>query len=161
MERRGYPVGGPRSGGISRLATDTGISQATVSRLVNGQGEPSVDSLRKIGNLWGYSLGQMLVFAGVADPADVGMAVEDPATAAEPPVIPDEPPADLPRVLAARYLNFTATERAILWLPDTTPGEREQLVRIWQAIHKPTTDAQAAAREEARPDTVSEMKRRG
>ena len=79
----------------------------------------------------------------------------------ERPAIPDHPPPDLPRDLAARYGNLTATERAILWLPDATPGEREQMVSIWQVIHQPTADAVAAqAKDETQPGTVSEMKRR-
>ena len=70
MPRRGYPLEGHRAGGITRLATDTGISQVTMSRMVNGQGDPSVDSLRKIGKLWGYTLQQMMVFAGLANRAN-------------------------------------------------------------------------------------------
>jgi len=69
MPRRGYPLEGHRAGGITRLATDTGISQATMSRMVNGQGEPSIDSLRKIGNLWGFGLQEMMIFAGLAEPS--------------------------------------------------------------------------------------------
>lgn len=68
MPRRGYQIEGPRAGGMTRLAADAGISQATMSRLLSGRGEPSYDSLRKIGNLWGYSLQQMMVFAGLAEP---------------------------------------------------------------------------------------------
>jgi transcriptional regulator with XRE-family HTH domain len=70
MPRRGYPLEGHRAGGITRLAADTGISQATMSRMVNGQGEPSIDSLRKIGDLWGYTLQEMMVFAGFAEASD-------------------------------------------------------------------------------------------
>jgi transcriptional regulator with XRE-family HTH domain len=70
MPRRGYPLEGHRAGGITRLAADTGISQATMSRMVNGLGEPSVDSLRKIGNLWSYTLQEMMVFAGFAEAGD-------------------------------------------------------------------------------------------
>src|SRR5437879_7687229 len=69
MPRRGYPLEGHRAGGITRLAADTGISQATMSRMLNSQGEPSVDSLRKIGSLWGYTLQEMMVFAGLAEPS--------------------------------------------------------------------------------------------
>lgn len=68
MPRRGYPLAGHRAGGMTRLAADTGISQATMSRMLSGQGEPSVDSLRKIGDLWGYTLQEMMVHAGLAEP---------------------------------------------------------------------------------------------
>lgn len=58
MPRRGYPLGGPRAGGISRLAADAGIPQATMSRLVHGQAvEVSTDNLRKLGKVFGKTLG--------------------------------------------------------------------------------------------------------
>jgi transcriptional regulator with XRE-family HTH domain len=67
MPRRGYPLEGHRAGGITRLAADTGISQATMSRMVSGLTEPSVDSLRKIGAVWDYTLQEMMVFAGLSE----------------------------------------------------------------------------------------------
>lgn len=80
MPRRGYPLDGRRAGGITRLAADTGISQATMSRMVNGQGEPSVESLRKIGQVFGYSLSEMMVHAGLVEPGQV----QEPAVKAAP-----------------------------------------------------------------------------
>jgi hypothetical protein len=64
---------------MTRLAADAGISQATMSRLLSGRGEPSTDSLRKLGNLWGYSLQQMMVFAGLADDQPGEVAAAKPA----------------------------------------------------------------------------------
>jgi transcriptional regulator with XRE-family HTH domain len=75
MPRRGYPLEGHRAGGITRLATETGISQATMSRMINGLGEPSVDSLRKIGQVFGYTLREMMVFAGLAESEEMGESV--------------------------------------------------------------------------------------
>lgn len=71
MPRRGYPTEGPRAGGISRLAQKAGISQANMSRLVNGAGEPSIDTLRKIGEVFGVSLGEMMIHAGLAKPGEI------------------------------------------------------------------------------------------
>lgn len=76
LPKRGYKLDGPRSGGITRLAQDTGISQATMSRVVNGQQEPTIDTLRKIGELFGYTLGEMMVYAGLADSADMTSAAQ-------------------------------------------------------------------------------------
>lgn len=80
MPRRGYPLEGPRAGGMTRLAADAGISQATMSRLLSGRGEPSYDSLRKIGALWGYTLHQMMVFAGITEPDEQGARADQPAS---------------------------------------------------------------------------------
>lgn len=77
MPRRGYPVGGPRAGGISRLAVDAGISQANMSRIANGQQQPSLDALRKIGKVFGYEIIRMMTFAGLADDAAAESATID------------------------------------------------------------------------------------
>lgn len=71
MPRRGYPIEGPRAGGISRLAQDAGISQANMSRLVNGAGEPNIDTLRKIGEVFKVPLGEMMVHAGLAERGEI------------------------------------------------------------------------------------------
>jgi transcriptional regulator with XRE-family HTH domain len=71
MPRRGYPIDGPRAGGIARLADEAEISRASMSRIVNGLAEPSIDNLRKIGTVLGYSFGEMLIHAGIAEPADL------------------------------------------------------------------------------------------
>lgn len=75
MPRKGYPLEGPRAGGITRLADDAGISRAAMSRIVNGQGEPSPDSLRRIGKVLGYNLGQMMIFAGLASEEEINRPV--------------------------------------------------------------------------------------
>lgn len=71
MPRRGYPIEGTRAGGIARLADEAEISRASMSRIVNGLAEPSIDNLRKIGKVLGYSFGEMLIHAGIAEPADL------------------------------------------------------------------------------------------
>lgn len=78
MPRRGYPLQGHRAGGISRLAEDAGIPQATMSRIVNGRAEPSIDSLRKLAQLWKIPLGELLVHAGLADPNDLHVYITHP-----------------------------------------------------------------------------------
>jgi transcriptional regulator with XRE-family HTH domain len=115
MPRRGYPLGGPRAGGISRLAEDAGIPQASMSRIVNGRAEPSIESLRKLATLWKIPLGEMLVHAGYADLNDLHVVVA-PADAA-----PDAPPVSLP---------------AHVSLPDLEPWERH----IWLSPHLTTPE---------------------
>lgn len=80
MVKRGYPLEGPRAGGITRLAAATGISQATMSRTIRGQQEPSIDTLRKVGDLFGFDLVQMMAFAGLAEYTQVGAPADDAET---------------------------------------------------------------------------------
>ena len=68
MPRHGYPLEGRRAGGVSRLAADAGIPQATMSRLVHGQSTPDVQTLRKLAPIFHVSLDKMLVIAGLANP---------------------------------------------------------------------------------------------
>lgn len=68
MPRHGYPLEGHRAGGVSRLAEDAGIPQATMSRLVHGKSNPDVQTLRRLGPIFGKSLDEMIVIAGLAEP---------------------------------------------------------------------------------------------
>jgi transcriptional regulator with XRE-family HTH domain len=79
MPRRGYPLQGPRAGGISRLASEANIPQATMSRLVHGQSEASVDNLRKLAPIFGKTLAEMMVISGLAKPDEM---TESPSGAA-------------------------------------------------------------------------------
>jgi transcriptional regulator with XRE-family HTH domain len=74
MPRHGYPLrdtDGPRAGGISQLAIDASLPMATISLLVNSKAEPSIDTLRKLGAVFGLSIGQMLIHAGLATPEEI------------------------------------------------------------------------------------------
>ena len=83
MPRRGFPLEGHRAGGISRLAEQAGIPQATMSRLVHGTGEPSVDTLRKLGPIFGKTLAEMMVIAGLAEPDEMPTPASTPRVSAE------------------------------------------------------------------------------
>ncbi|MEU4178160.1 helix-turn-helix domain-containing protein [Streptomyces sp. NPDC026589] len=61
-----------RGGGVSRFAEDAGVSKATISRILRGEGATEVAVLEKIGNALGIRLGTMLVEAGVIDPDELG-----------------------------------------------------------------------------------------
>lgn len=119
MPRRGYPLEGPRAGGITRLADDAEISRASMSRIVAGRAEASIDGLRKIGQVLGYTLGEMLVHAGYADPDD--LTVITPATTGTTETRPVGVPADVS-------------------LPDLDPWERH----IWLAPGLTTPEKQVA-----------------
>lgn len=71
MIRCGYEVGQPRAGGQMRLAREAGVSASLISRALNEGHIPDLGSLRSIGRVLGYSLGEMLVAAGQANPDEL------------------------------------------------------------------------------------------
>lgn len=125
MPRRGYPLQGHRAGGISRLAEDAGIPQATMSRIVNGRAEPSIESLRKLAHLWEIPLGEILVHAGIAGIDDLRTApcTSDTST----------PPASIPSDIILDSLE--PWERHIWLTPDLTVEQRRSAIR-WIRVQR-------------------------
>ena len=118
MPRRGYPIDGPRAGGIARLADDAEISRASLSRIVNGHAEASIDNLRKIGQVLTYTLGEMLVHAGIAEPEDLTIR-----GAAAPQDDPDHALASVPA--RVNLPDLTPWERHLWLTPDLATPEKE------------------------------------
>jgi transcriptional regulator with XRE-family HTH domain len=75
MLRQGYEVDGPRAGGRTLLAKRSGISLSIISRILNDDRVPDLPALRAIGKALGYGLGQMMVFAGLAEPGELPESV--------------------------------------------------------------------------------------
>lgn len=164
MPRRGYPLDGPRAGGISRLADDADISRASLSRVVSGQGELSVEALRKIGAVFGMSLPEMMVHAGMMTLDEVqlaavhlgpfnGTGIE---TAAEPgpdsvATLLERPPADVPPEIVENWANYLDWERFLWWLPVSLE------IRYWIADSlKRMMLIAAAEREKGRAEAIAE-----
>lgn len=136
MPHRGYPIGGPRSGGISRLAEDAGIPQASMSRIVNGRAEPSVDNLRKLGRVFGLSLNEMLVNAERARPDELAVrTIVGPVRAAT-----DTPQSHVfvPEDVPLRDLD--PWERHIWLTPDLSAEERANAIRFVRLQRRELTD---------------------
>lgn len=123
MPRRGYPIGGPRAGGISRLAEDAGIPQASMSRIVNGRAEPGVEHLRKIGKVFSVPLNELLIHAEMADESDFTFrTILSPGS-------PDEGAAqqvDVPHDVPIEDLD--GYQQHLWFTPDMTVEQREKLV---------------------------------
>ncbi|MFD3790821.1 helix-turn-helix domain-containing protein [Streptomyces cyaneofuscatus] len=73
LTARGYSLT-PRGGGQARFAEAAGISKATVSRILRGEGSTDIAVLERIGDALGVRLGTMLVEAGVIAPDELGRA---------------------------------------------------------------------------------------
>ncbi|MFF2922760.1 helix-turn-helix domain-containing protein [Streptomyces celluloflavus] len=67
---RGYP----EHGGQRKFAKDSGISPATVSRLLRADGLPDLRTLHLLAEALGVPLGEILVRAGVATPEQLAAA---------------------------------------------------------------------------------------
>lgn len=77
LTARGYDLG-LRGGGQRRFADKSGISAATVSRMLRGQGATDTRVLGMLAEALGVPLGEVLVRAGVLSPSELG-AVQRPA----------------------------------------------------------------------------------
>ncbi|MFJ5151420.1 helix-turn-helix domain-containing protein [Streptomyces sp. NPDC088353] len=66
--KAGYDLSGPRSGGRKALADDTGISHASVCRMLNGQVIPSAYSLQRLADAIDVPVTHLLEAAGVVSP---------------------------------------------------------------------------------------------
>lgn len=98
MLRQGYEVDGPRAGGRTLLAKRSGISLSIISRILGENRVPEVPALRAIGKTLGYTLGEMMVFAGLAEPEELPQPV---ARVSQVQVTAPEPPG--PGVRIERY----------------------------------------------------------
>lgn len=70
-EAAGYRFEGARSGGLTRLAEDTGLSISVVSRALSGERTPDVQTLRALSRPLGTNLREMLIKSGQADETDL------------------------------------------------------------------------------------------
>lgn len=158
MPKRGYPIDGPRAGGATRLAEDANIGQATMSRLLNGRQEPTVETLRKIGDLWGYSLPQMMIFAGLTTVEEIAkvqarsappIQVTGDTAPPESTVDPYRDPGDLPP-----YVDLTSLEpweaQVLSALTELSPEERVETLRYVRAMRKRDQAADSLLPEEHR-----------
>lgn len=68
-QRAGYNLSSPRSGGMTQLAKDTGISQAAASRLLAGYVIPEAKSLEPLARALGVPVLDLLARAGIVSGA--------------------------------------------------------------------------------------------
>lgn len=71
LTRRGYDVAGLRTGGRGRFARDSGISPATVSRLLQGGEVNDIGVLARVADALDRPLGEILTRAGILEESDL------------------------------------------------------------------------------------------
>ncbi len=76
MRRRGYDIDSPRGGGKSRIADEAGVHRAAVTRLLQRQSMPDLETMRRIAPLLGVSVRDMLIRSGRVTPEELPLAVD-------------------------------------------------------------------------------------
>jgi len=117
LDQRGYTERGAQS----RFARQAGVHLSIISRILNEGRAPDIDVLRRIGKALGYTLGEMMIHAGVATPDELPVRINDDA--------PPTPPAGPPR--------FDDPALQHLWeTPTLSEVEREALVSMFEAMRR-------------------------
>ncbi|WP_438292252.1 helix-turn-helix domain-containing protein [Streptomyces sp. HUAS TT7] len=115
MRERGYDIDSPRGGGRSRLAEDAGVHRAAVTRLLQRQSLPDLETMRALARVLGVGLRDMLIESGRVTAEDLPL--------------PDGPRKD--RVDAGRGRVTPAEAAELLGIPDS---HRRQFVEMAEMI---------------------------
>ncbi|MFE0649145.1 helix-turn-helix domain-containing protein [Streptomyces sp. NPDC059534] len=76
MRARGYDIDSPRGGGKSRIADEAGVHRAAVTRLLQRQSMPDLETMRRIAPLLGVSVRDMLIRSGRVSPEELPLAAD-------------------------------------------------------------------------------------
>ncbi|MGK5642522.1 helix-turn-helix domain-containing protein [Streptomyces sp. URMC 126] len=93
MRERGYDIDSPRGGGRTRLAEDAGVHRAAVTRLLQRQSMPDLETMRGLARVLGVGLRDMLIRSGRASESELplpGAGREEPAAGGRGRVTPEE-----------------------------------------------------------------------
>ncbi|MGW0118272.1 helix-turn-helix domain-containing protein [Streptomyces sp. NPDC003327] len=76
MRARGYDIDSPRGGGKSRIADEAGVHRAAVTRLLQRQSMPDLETMRRMAPLLGVSVRDMLIRSGRVSPEELPLAAD-------------------------------------------------------------------------------------
>ncbi|WP_344439560.1 helix-turn-helix transcriptional regulator [Kitasatospora nipponensis] len=79
MRARGYDIDSPRGGGKSKLAEDAGVHRAAVTRLLQRQSMPDLDTMRGIARALDIPVREILIRSGKLTEQDLPNPVGYPA----------------------------------------------------------------------------------
>ena len=122
-------------GELSRLARDADLKLSVLSRAIDEGRPPEGDTLRRIGKVLGYSLGDMLVLAGIAEPEELVATHQAPRASAE----TDQPREaqgssgdEHPEIDLESFVPETTAEKALMAIYQADKRERENRERALQ-----------------------------
>ncbi|MGW0560437.1 helix-turn-helix domain-containing protein [Streptomyces sp. NPDC003016] len=64
IRRRGFDIDSPRGGGKSRLADEAGVHRAAITRLLQRQSMPDLETTRRLAQVLDVSVREMLIRSG-------------------------------------------------------------------------------------------------
>ncbi|NML50353.1 helix-turn-helix transcriptional regulator [Streptomyces sp. R302] len=64
IRRRGFDIDSPRGGGKSRLADEAGVHRAAITRLLQRQSMPDLETTRRLAHVLGVPVRDMLIRSG-------------------------------------------------------------------------------------------------
>ncbi|RDG35984.1 helix-turn-helix domain-containing protein [Streptomyces corynorhini] len=64
IRRRGFDIDNPRGGGKSRLADEAGVHRAAITRLLQRQSMPDLETTRRLAHVLGVPVRDMLIRSG-------------------------------------------------------------------------------------------------
>ncbi|WP_030342370.1 helix-turn-helix domain-containing protein [Streptomyces sp. NRRL S-1022] len=79
MRARGYDIDSPRGGGKTKLAEDAGVHRAAVTRLLQRQSMPDLDTMRGLARALGVPVRDVLIRSGKLTEEDLPQAPAPPA----------------------------------------------------------------------------------
>ncbi|MGW0547054.1 helix-turn-helix domain-containing protein [Streptomyces altiplanensis] len=71
IRRRGYDIDSPRGGGKSRLADEAGVHRAAITRLLQRQSMPDLETTRRLAHVLRVPVRDMLIRSGRLTEADL------------------------------------------------------------------------------------------
>ncbi|MFH8981358.1 helix-turn-helix domain-containing protein [Streptomyces varsoviensis] len=134
LRERGYDIDSPRGGGRSQLAEDAGVHRAAVTRLLQRQSLPDLETMRALAPVLGVGLRDMLIESGKVVPEDL-------------PLPPQSTGAAAPRAGSADGPRATPQEAAdLLGIPES---HQRQFVEMTEMILTVSGARSAPARDTA------------
>ncbi|WP_336319438.1 helix-turn-helix transcriptional regulator [Streptomyces lavendofoliae] len=113
IRRQGYDIDSPRGGGKSRLADEAGVHRAAITRLLQGQSMPDLETMRRLAHVLRIPVRDMLIKSGRLTEEDLPL-----------PGLPEDVPPAEEEAPAALTLEQAA---AGLGIP---PEQREMFIRV-------------------------------
>ena len=86
MRARGYDIDSPRGGGKTKLAEDAGVHRAAITRLLQRQSMPDLETMRGLSRALGIPVRDVLIRSGKLTEQDLPQAPAPP----EPTVVPGD-----------------------------------------------------------------------
>lgn len=84
MRARGYDIDSPRGGGKTKLAEAAGVHRAAITRLLQRQSMPDLETMRGLSRALGIPVRDVLIRSGKLTEEDLPQAPASPATGTAP-----------------------------------------------------------------------------